>query len=381
MTSPNFDDIRCYNEQELPDAIRRLTDDPLFWSIAKSVFPDDDSEAVRDRVRRCTTVYDFQRVLMSPAVQRVATDTISRFTYGGLQRINKTKSYLFIANHRDIVLDAALLQHVLFTNGYPTTQITFGANLMSSQFITDFGRINKMFRVERGGDRKRFYQSSAHLSDYIRHTICSGESVWIAQRNGRTKDGDDRTDQGIIKMFGMSDTGDDVASLAELRIAPIAISYEIEPCDMLKAVELYHSSAGKYVKKDGEDLHSILTGILQYKGRAHMEFCEPIGIDELEAERRASKNRSEFHIRVAALIDRRIYSAYRLWPTAFAAADALNGGRTYADYYDKETAEQLQERLKRMTFDNPTVTDTEHLRDIFLHIYANPVLLRHGIVK
>ena len=177
---------------------------------------------------------------------------------------------MYLSNHRDIMLDASLLQNALLMNGFDTTEITFGANLMQGQLVIDIGKSNKMFRVERpGGSIREFYKASMHLSEYIRHTIVEKkQSVWIAQRNGRTKDGKDRTDQGIINMFRMSSEGKST-SLSQLNLLPVSVSYEWEPCDILKTLELYAKRQGPYLKKPGEDLNSILTGILQPKGRVH----------------------------------------------------------------------------------------------------------------
>jgi hypothetical protein len=228
-----------------------------------------------------------------------------------------------------------------------------------------------MFRVERpGGDLKEFYRKSLHLSEYIRYTIKEKkQSVWIAQRNGRTKNGIDATDQGIIKMFCMSEPHNKIKALADLHIAPVAISYEWEPCDILKALELYESQYTRYTKKPGEDLNSILTGIMQQKGRVHIELCQPISVAELSAFENQTNN--EYHKSVAKLIDRRINTNYRLYPNNYIAHDLLYGNTKYHDMYTDEQYEAFQKRLSKL--DKYDTCDIDRLKEIFVGIYSNPV--------
>ena len=195
------------------------------------------------------------------------------------------------------------------------------------------------------------------------------QSVWIAQRNGRTKDGNDSTDQGIIKMFCMSDPEDKVKALSELHIVPVSISYEWESCDILKALELYESQYTKYTKKPGEDLNSILTGIIQYKGQVHIEICQPISKAELTSLDSLTKN--EYHKAVATLIDSRINTAYRLYPNNFIAHDIRYGNTRYQDMYTPEQRKLFEHHLRKL--DKYDTCDLEQLRDIFLGIYSNPV--------
>ena len=207
-----FDDIRPYNEKEFPEAMKRIAASTSFPLLASYVYPDEPIEAVRQRIASYQNVYDFQTQTMRRVNERVIADSISAFTCDGIGRLSRDSNYLYVSNHRDIMLDSSLLQYYLVTQGFDTTEITFGANLMSSQLVIDIGKCNKMFKVERpGGNIKDFYRSSLHLSEYIRHTILEKrQSVWIAQRNGRTKDGIDTTDQGIVKMFCMSRPDDKI---------------------------------------------------------------------------------------------------------------------------------------------------------------------------
>jgi 1-acyl-sn-glycerol-3-phosphate acyltransferase len=371
IKNPKFDDIRPYYEDEIPAAMKRIAASSSFPLLSSYVYPDEAVKDVRERVAGFKTVREFQQETMSLMNKRVIDLTISDFSCTGLERLSKDKSYLYVSNHRDIVLDSSLLQYFLNANGYDTTEITFGANLMMNQLVVDIGKSNKMFKVERpGGNIKEFYKGSKHLSEYIRYVIKEKkQSVWIAQRNGRTKDGNDSTDQGIIKMFCLSEPEDKIKALADLHIVPVSISYEWESCDILKALELYESQYTKYTKKPGEDLNSILTGIIQYKGQVHIEICQPISKAELSSLDSLTKN--EYHKAVASLIDSRIHTAYRLYPNNYIAHDIRYGNTRYQDMYTVEQRLAFEHHLSKL--DKYDTCDMEQLRDIFLGIYSNPV--------
>lgn len=371
IKNPKFDDIRPYYEDEIPAAMKRIAASSSFPLLSSYVYPDEAVKDVRERVAGFKTVREFQQETMSLMNKRVIDLTISDFSCTGLERLSKDKSYLYVSNHRDIVLDSSLLQYFLNANGYDTTEITFGANLMMNQLVVDIGKSNKMFKVERpGGNIKEFYKGSKHLSEYIRYVIKDKkQSVWIAQRNGRTKDGNDSTDQGIIKMFCLSEPEDKIKALADLHIVPVSISYEWESCDILKALELYESQYTKYTKKPGEDLNSILTGIIQYKGQVHIEICQPISKAELSSLDSLTKN--EYHKAVASLIDSRIHTAYRLYPNNYIAHDIRYGNTRYQDMYTAEQRMAFEHHLSKL--DKYDTCDMEQLRDIFLGIYSNPV--------
>ena len=366
-----FSDIRPYYDNEIPQAMSRISDNPMFPVLSSYVFPDQPTEQVRDMVSNIGTIADFQRKVMFHANERIIAQSITEFTFDGMENISKSRCYVYLSNHRDIMLDASLLQNVLIMNGFDTTEITFGANLMQGQLVIDIGKSNKMFRVERpGGSIREFYKASMHLSDYIRHTIVEKkQSVWIAQRNGRTKDGTDRTDQGIINMFRMSSEGKST-SLSQLNLLPVSVSYEWEPCDILKTLELYARRQGPYIKKPGEDLNSILTGILQPKGRVHFHICEPIS--ELDMEPYNSLSSNDFNKKIAALVDQRICSAFKLWPNNFIAYDMLRGSSDYASEYDESSKAEFIEHLSALDrYENEC--NVEELKQIMLGIYASPV--------
>lgn len=365
-----FDDIRPYRDSEIPAAMARIAGHPLFPALASFVFPERPLEEVRDMVRSIGRVRDFQFKVMYHVNRRIIEDSITSFTCSGIGNIVPGTGYTFVSNHRDIMLDASLLQNILADNGLDTTEITFGANLMQDSLVVDIGKSNKMFRVERpGGSMREFLRASRHLSDYIRQTVVGrGQSVWIAQRNGRTKDGIDRTDQGIINMFRASGAGDMAESIAGLNIVPVSVSYEWEPCDILKTVELNARRSGPYIKRPGEDIESILTGIRQPKGRVHFSICRPVTQQDLDRYRDLRPN--DFNRKVAALIDRRICSSYRLCPGNYVAHDILSGTGAFSSRYTEDDRSAF---LGRMSLLGSCPGDADVLRSIFLGIYAGPV--------
>ena len=366
-----FDDIRPYCEEEIPEAMQRIANSPYFPILASYVYPDEPIETVRKRIGGYQTIRDFQSETMSMVNERIIKNSITEFSCSGLERLSRNRQYLYVSNHRDIMLDSSLLQYFLDKNGYDTTEITFGANLMMNQLVIDIGKSNKMFKVERpGGSIKDFYKSSMHLSDYIRFAIQEKkQSVWIAQRNGRTKDGNDATDQGVIKMFCMSCPEDKIKALDQLHIVPVSISYEWETCDVLKTLEIYETQFAKYTKKPGEDLNSILSGIIQPKGRVHIELCEPIS--RMELAKLESLTNNEYHKAVAKLLDSRIHAAYRLYPNNYIAYDLRYGTSMYQDYYTQEQKEKFLGHVKAL--ERYDTCDIENLMDIYLGIYSNPI--------
>ena len=371
METTIFDDIRPYNAEEIPAAMQRIAYSSSFPILAAYIYPNEPLEEVRKRIAGYKTVREFQTETMSMVNERVIKNSITDFSCSGLDKLNPNEQYLYVSNHRDIMLDSSLLQYFLVQNGFDTTEITFGANLMMNPLIIDIGKSNKMFKVERpGGSIKEFYRCSKHFSDYIRHTITEKkQSVWIAQRNGRTKDGNDATYQGIIKMFCMSCPDDKIKAIDQLHIVPVSISYEWESCDILKSLELYESQFAKYTKKPGEDLNSILTGIVQPKGRVHIELCDPISHAELAKFENMTGN--EYHRAVAKLLDNRINTAYRLYPNNYIAYDLRYGTNKYQECYTQEQKDEFLQYIRQL--ERYDTCDIEQLTDIFLGIYSNPV--------
>ena len=365
-----FEETRPYYDSEIPAAIARVSENPFFPSIVKYLFPDADFQAFKDQFSKIRTIDEFQTNVMLKAIWSIVHKSCSEFTWEGFDRLDNNHSYMFIANHRDILLDAALLQIVLNANHIQTSEITFGSNLMQGDLVIDIGKMNKMFRIVRGGTVHDFYRNSMEVSSYMRYALLEkGESVWIAQRNGRTKDGDDRTESAVLKMFSISSPKPFVENLDELNITPVAISYEYEPCDFMKTQELYISKYQQYIKEPGEDLRSILQGITQFKGQVHLAVTPTITKEEIEECDKQEKNMK--FPSLAAFIDQRIHNHYKIWHNNYIAYDILNNTRQYSDRYTPEEKEAftgyMENGLKGLR------GEIDELRNLFLKIYAGPV--------
>ena len=368
-----FDDIRPYYDSEVPAAMERMASDPLLEKALAFVPGEVGVGEARAALRSIRTTDELQHRIMAPICHMIEKKTISSLTYDGVEGLDRNRGLLFVSNHRDIVMDAFLQQTIIAEHGMPTSHITFGSNLMNPQFVVDVGLSNKMFKtVRKSADFKAFLESSVHLSDYINHVVAHGESVWIAQRNGRTKDGFDRTDQGLLRMLLIGDGKRE--ALLGLGITPVSVSYQWEPCDILKAAELCRSADGKpYVKAPGEDLHSIVTGITSWKGNVHISMRHIL--DETLVPR--TMRRSDL-MQVVSTMDREIIEGYRLWDTNYAAYDLLNDGSRFAGMYSPSLREEFVSRMDSLLDLYPDL-DRDMLRNIYLKIYAGPVISRDGL--
>ena len=379
MDLTEFSDIAPFNDEEAAAALARVSLHPATPWVSKYIFPNQPETYLRDILQSVHSVDEFQSMVMSKAVEWVIATTVKEFTYNGLDNIKSIDGcYLAMSNHRDIILDPAFTQIVLFRNNLPMTQIAVGDNLLSHKSVELLIRSNRMIKVIRGISARELYLSSQLLSRYIRETITSGSgSVWIAQRQGRTKNGIDTTEQGLLKMCDMSGTKDFVQNFKELNIVPMSISYEYESCDILKARELLISRTQKYVKTENEDLQSILMGIKQQKGNVHLEINKPLTEEEIMEAACCDKNDRYQSIRHT--MDRRIISGYKLWKTNYMAYDIVNPGGKYSDKYTPEDLASFKAyidgQLKKV---EPTL-DQDELRDILLHIYSNPVLSKEEL--
>jgi hypothetical protein len=371
----DFDDMRPYYDHEVQPALRRLAGDPLFRKLLDFAgLPFTETE-VREKISRINSSYGFQQAFMHAGIRSILARSGSELSFSGFEHLQPGTGMLFVSNHRDILLDPAILQVLLVEHGLDTSEITFGENLMTPGFITDFGRLNRMFRVVRQASSRELYDIAEKLSAYIRHTIADKKvSIWIAQRNGRTKDGNDLTQSGLLKMLLLSGGDHDPAtSLSMLNIVPMSISYEYEPCDALKTQEVYLSSLlSKYVKASDEDLKSIVQGACQKKGRIHLALGVPFS-QSLVRLQTAGHRMGQLRL-IRELLDREILSNYRLWPTHFIAADLLTGRATHAGRYTPEEKTKFEAHLEAGL--DGLKGPREALWRIFLSIYANPVFNR-----
>ena len=374
MDFTKFDDIRPYNDSEVHPALERIVANPLFSNVAQYLFPGQDENLFKQLLLSCNSKEDFQVKVMSQIVAKILHGTAKELTFSGLEHFKGGKKHLIVSNHRDIVLDSAIIQLILHQHGVETTEIAVGDNLITSSFIEDITRSNKMIKVIRSSNPREVYTTSKVLSEYIRYNVANQKSsVWIAQRNGRTKDGIDVTEQGLLKMFDMSGSGDFVNDFAELSILPTSISYEFEPCDIQKAVEMYVSRRQKYVKAEGEDLKSILTGIMQPKGNIHIAFNAPVSLEEIQEASQLDKN--EKFKAICTVMDRRIVAEYKLWGNNYIAYDMLNATNEYASMYTAEQKAAFEGYMAaQLASVKLTDIDMVELKEIFLSIYANPVV-------
>lgn len=367
----NFDDIRPYYDHEAREVMQRLKNDPLFMQLVKHIWPGMTQEEAFSKADKVNDNMAFQLEFMHQAIRVIVERSSDGLTCSGFENVDPSQAYLYIANHRDILLDSAILQILLVEHGFKTSEITFGNNLMQGNFITDFGKLNRMFTVLREGNSRELYEISQKLSAYIRHTISNKNvSVWIAQRNGRTKDGNDLTQSGLIKMLNMSGGKNFSESIRQLKIVPLSISYEYEPCDDLKVQELYLSSLhSKYVKAPGEDLTSIITGIVQPKGRIHMAVGKPIDSELPEIEKITNEN--EKIKQLVNVIDEQLFANYKLWPINYIASDIASDSNEFSSYYTETEKENFVTHIKQKT--SMLKGDEQSLFNLFINIYANPV--------
>ena len=371
-----FDDIRPLNDSEVPQAIDELLASDGLWRALRYIDPEVDREALAKKMRACHTKEQFKSTIGYKTVIDIARRTTFSLTISGRSRLPEGKApCTFISNHRDIVLDAAFLNVLLYEIGHGMTQIAIGDNLLIHPWIRLLVRLNNSFIVKRNVSARQLLENSRVLSAYIRHTLReTHESVWIAQREGRAKDSNDHTQTAVLKMLCMAGPDDNLmANLMELNIVPIAISYEYDPCDYLKAREFQlRRDNPNYVKDRRDDLLSMETGILSDKGRVHFTIGAPLN-DTLRTLDPATP-RNELFATVATAIDRDIYAHYRFYPGNHVAYDLLHRSlrfRMNYDLRDKARFEAyLQSRIDRI--DLPS-KDEAFLRTKLLEMYANPL--------
>jgi len=365
-TERTFEDIRPYYDSEINAALLRMIADPAFEKVLQFLFPNEPHQPIIDGLKNTHSIVTFQLQFMHRVVNSILDQTSAGLTCSGFDELPKHESFLFISNHRDIVLDAAILQVLLYDHDLDSSEISFGDNLMYNQFVIDFGKVNRMYRVFRSGNVKEFYRNSMLLSSYLRHIITVPKhSAWIAQRNGRTKDGNDVTEIALLKMLHMSGKKSIAQNLRELHIVPKSVSYEYEPCCRSKVAELYNrATTGEYTKDPNEDLVNMIAGMTQYKGGIHIAVGSILKLGEAYAGNEALET-------IAKEIDRVIHKNYKLWPNNYIAHDIYYGASTHQHHY---TSEQKNTFLQYMEKElQGLVGDRSELEKIFLLIYANAV--------
>ncbi len=370
----SYDDIRPYHDHEVNHYLHVLLNDEVFSQVLAFIFQEETKiSEIRKLLSSIHSINELQMKFMYPLIKEwIIEKTTSGVTYSGLENLDKTQSYLFISNHRDIILDSAILNFIIANAGMKTTEIAVGNNLLIFDWIEHALKLNRCFIVKRNLPSRELLTASKQLSQYIRESITrNNDSVWIAQKEGRTKDGNDQTQQALLKMFNLSNEKSLIEGFRELKIVPLSISYEREPCGISKVEEIYKREHESFVKRPEDDFKSMAYGLLKPKGRVHFAFGEPIDhhLDELIV----SDNINEVLPKLAECIDYGIHRNYRLWPNNYLAADMLAGTNKYDDLIDEATRNKFSEMLDDMV---KTINggDAECQRRLFLQMYANPLL-------
>ncbi|MDR2468955.1 MAG: 1-acyl-sn-glycerol-3-phosphate acyltransferase [Tannerella sp.] len=374
-TTFDFEDIRPLNDDEVSAAIEALIASDGLYNAVKYVWPDVDWDSFTRQMRCCRTKEEFKSTFSYAAVMAIARQSTFSLTISGKSRLPKQTPCTFISNHRDIVLDAAFLNILLYDIGHGLTQVAIGDNLLIHPWIKLLVRINNSFIVKRDMPVRQLLDASRTLSAYIHHTIRdTRESVWISQREGRAKDSNDFTQSALLKMLNMGGETDNIlANLMALHIVPVSISYEYDPCDFLKAQEFQlKRDRPDYVKSKRDDLLNMETGILQNKGRVHFSIASPVNPKLQTLDFRMDRN--ELYSAVAAAVDREIYAHYRFYPCNYVAYDLLYRTMRFRDHYDRQEQKQFEHYL-RTQLDKIEIPDRDepYLRTKMLEMYSNPL--------
>ena len=375
-----FDPIRPFEPDELPDVFDRLLQNEQFSSVLAYLYPDVPKEALAAKMHACKDNLDFQKTFCYGFLVQL----LARLSKGcdfDIASLDTDSRYTFISNHRDIVLDSALLDKLLIDAGFNTTcEIAIGDNLLKLPWVKDLVRVNKSFIVERALSMREMLMASKRLSEYMHFVIAEkNDNIWIAQREGRAKDSNDRTQEAILKMMVMGGDGSIIDRLKQLHLVPLAISYEYDPCDYLKAAELQARRDNPSCQKGPmDDVTSMQTGIMGYKGYIHYQCADCIDsyLDTIPAD----TPKTELFRLIADHIDRQIFAGYRLYPNNYVALDLLHGDSAHADHYTAEDKAQFEAYLKgQLGKIEMEGKDDAYLREQMLKMYANPAINQMGL--
>ena len=375
-----FDAIRPFYDSEINQALHKVVNHPMMKALMNFTLPNVTDEIWKEQLLKTHSIRDFQCNFIYQSVQRILEKSSDGLTTSGFENLEPNTSYLFVSNHRDILLDTTLLNTALFEHGLVMTASAIGDNLVKMPFLNTLAKLNRNFLVQRGLTPREMLQSSKLLSEYIGHLLLhENRSVWIAQREGRTKDGKDETNPGILKMLGMgSDEKNLMDYFKKIKIVPVSISYEYDPTDALKMPQLMAEANNEvYEKKKNEDFMTILSGALGQKKGIHIHVGKVLDteIEEIKASNESSNKQI---VTLAQVIDEAVLSNYKLWPTNFIAYDIVNKTDSYSHLYTENEKSLFERRLEmRIDHDNPVALDS------FLAMYANPVVNKlkyHNVV-
>ncbi|MEI3789146.1 MULTISPECIES: 1-acyl-sn-glycerol-3-phosphate acyltransferase [unclassified Chryseobacterium] len=366
-----FDEIRFFDDSEVNEALLGIARDPMMNALMSFTFPDTDKKIWREQFKNIHSVSDFQHNFIAYTIRQILAKSSEGLTTSGFDKLDKQTPYLFISNHRDIVLDTSLINLVLLEKGLIMTASAIGDNLVQKTFLHDLAKLNRNFLVQRGLPLREQLKSSQIMSEYIKELLHKeNRSVWIAQREGRTKDGNDVTQQGVLKMLAMAAEDMPLADYFKtLKIVPVSISYEYDPTDSLKMPQLLARHRDEeYVKGKDEDFMTMLSGVLGQKKRIHLHAGNVLDteLDDIAAN---SENKNKQLKAIAQIIDDSIIQNYRLWPTKFIAYDLLHNTDTYADQYTEQEKQLFVRRLEMRIDPSDAIS-----KEFFLTMYANPLI-------
>lgn len=366
-----FDHIRPFYDSEVNEALCNVVHHPMMKALMSFAFPDVEDSVWAEQLKKTHSKRDFQANFIYHAIQKVLQKSSDGLTTSGFEKLEKHTPYLYISNHRDIILDTSLINVSLYDHGLIMTASAIGDNLVQKSFLHTLSRLNRNFLVQRGLSPRELLQSSKLMSEYIYQLLNhENRSVWIAQREGRTKDGNDATHQGVLKMIAMaSDEKNLMDYFKKLKIVPISISYEYDPTDALKMPQLMAESKDEiYIKEKNEDFMTLISGIMGQKKHIHISVGDVLDT-ELDKIKDEFDNQNKQIQALAQVIDDSILTTYKLWPTNYIAYDLLNNTTTFKDKYTEKEL-QLFERRLEMRIDG----DNKIQREGFLAMYANPVV-------
>lgn len=377
-TEYDFSDICPYDDSVFHEKMQNLVKEPGFLHALSFCIPKEAVEPMIEELLNIDNKHDFQAHVMFPFLQMLAKTTTAGISIGGTRNYNSSVNYTFITNHRDIVLDASFLNLAFIRKGMPTTEVAIGNNLLIYDWITDLVRLNKSFVVKRDTGMREALVAAKKLSAYIHHAILhKHESVWIAQRQGRAKDSSDQTQESLVKMLALSGEGTFMDRIKEINLMPVAISYEYDPNDYLKAREfLLKKRNPNFKKSQRDDLFSMETGLLQYKGKVHFQLTPRINarIDEI-GEFRDNNIAARY---VGRIIDNAIHRSYEIFPINYVAYDMLHSCNRFASKYTVEEREQFGEYLDRqiakIELEALTAEELDYMRHLLIVMYANPLI-------
>ncbi|MDQ0068122.1 1-acyl-sn-glycerol-3-phosphate acyltransferase [Chryseobacterium lathyri] len=366
-----FDEIRFFDDSEVNEALLGIARDPMMNALMSFTFPDTDKKIWREQFKNIHSVSDFQHNFIAYTIRQILVKSSEGLTTSGFDKLDKQTPYLFISNHRDIVLDTSLINLVLLEKGLIMTASAIGDNLVQKTFLHDLAKLNRNFLVQRGLPLREQLKSSQIMSEYIKELLHKeNRSVWIAQREGRTKDGNDVTQQGVLKMLAMAAEDIPLADYFKtLRIVPVSISYEYDPTDSLKMPQLLAKHRDEeYIKGKDEDFMTMLSGVLGQKKRIHLHAGDVLDteLDDISAN---FENKNKQLQAIAQIIDDSIIQNYKLWPTKFIAYDLLHNTDTYADQYTEQEKQLFVRRLEMRIDPSDAIS-----KDYFLAMYANPLV-------